>query len=361
MSSLGASQSPLFRLPRELRDIIWGYCLGHNYIHISYSSSRGKFTHSLCRSRISDYGAYDVQHQSWNTPVEGTTKLGPISFTRTKLPPGQYANVAREGQEPLSWRGGRLQYTSRHEICLSEDEGQPQLSLSLMRTSRVVYNETFSTLWGYNTFAFLQEPNEMQCSLDRFLGCCTKNQSNTLRHIAIYQRAIGPKSLFTEPNRFLNKDHPFYFCRLPKVTNELPSLSSFYMTGTALINPKQLSRFSSSGELKASSMDPVSFLRKQPHLRTVLAHVEDSVLLGQDSEWFITNLYGSAGDSLAKDLGNILDLMIMAGNLQPAPTQWDIRKEFNVKLQVDKDVLEWRKESFEWLMAAAAKIDMTQV
>ena len=189
----------LLTLPPELRNIVWDYCLGHNYIHIT-EWPKDSTTHSLCRSMISDLAAQDFCYNIPNASVSVKTSYRPnIIPTRRVVPPGQ-----RSSGSDLELFLKRFPPDSRyfeyfllHEPCLRHIpcgkhltyeqsfppdpsfQGQ-QLHLALMRTSKLIYEETFETLWTRNTFAF-----DFGAIFNRFIQRRTDEQRLALRHLVL--------------------------------------------------------------------------------------------------------------------------------------------------------------------------------
>ena len=135
------SDSPLLRLPREIRDQIWNLCLGNRTIHI-YRPDMRNVIHVLCQASISahehNYRHRPCQSMSWSCAVPDRTK------DSTRLPGSQF-------------------------------------QLSLMRVSRQCYRELFPVLWSSNLFAFSKN-----FTFTDFFDARTPVQMQSIRKLSLH-------------------------------------------------------------------------------------------------------------------------------------------------------------------------------
>ena len=149
-----ATESPLLRLPGELRDRIFRLVIGDQVIHLLRidkhvpfgQKNRPKcYTHGVCIAERSEDNAYQdfMEHGYQNRPP-------PFPF------------------EP-GYNGGHLPYFRCHDRCVSMcknqgnagQHGGSRISLGLLLTCQQAYVESFHLLWATNTFSF-EDPETLQ-------------------------------------------------------------------------------------------------------------------------------------------------------------------------------------------------------
>ncbi|KAK5128873.1 hypothetical protein LTR85_000206 [Meristemomyces frigidus] len=127
---LNATQSPLLRLPPELRNRIWYLALGGKTVHVyGYNDHRRqRVYHSICRASADD------------------PEVAAASMT-----------ALQEGMQDPAWL---LNYEDHDQECLHHSvpnwrAANSQLPLSLLRASRQVHQEAALIPYQHNTFAFV--------------------------------------------------------------------------------------------------------------------------------------------------------------------------------------------------------------
>ncbi|KAL8898770.1 MAG: hypothetical protein Q9207_006539 [Kuettlingeria erythrocarpa] len=127
--------SPLLKLPEELRIKIFRDVLGDQLIHVKYDKSityvkePPRISHSVCSADTTEHAAYRKS-----------------MYGSSKVPHGDDSNHYSESCE------------KRHSSCYStsrdEDQTGKKLSLSLLGVSRQTYEEAHDIFWATNTFSF---------------------------------------------------------------------------------------------------------------------------------------------------------------------------------------------------------------
>ncbi|OCK74084.1 hypothetical protein K432DRAFT_430232 [Lepidopterella palustris CBS 459.81] len=120
------AESPLLRIPRELRDMIWEFAFGGETIHIEKEGTDGnsglKRKYVLCETEKSFREVYDL------------TKAGPSS-----------ENAYQYAEEYV------LKEPYRHNGCKNSVRTVPKV----FRVCKQVYQESLFVLYGSNTFSFI--------------------------------------------------------------------------------------------------------------------------------------------------------------------------------------------------------------
>lgn len=334
------STTPLLQLPSDLRDKIWNYCLGQEYIHIK-AHGRNKLKHIVCSAAISDYDAHTRSCPLEKLPVHATTSSGRIALPPHVRPPGQYSLVnaiPREADSDYS-------YVNRHEKCHTEQTGQ-QLSLSFMRTCRVVYTETFEVLWGNNTFAF-----DRARYFNDFVETRTRPQRDRFRHLAL--KIDSECLLFYLVMVEMRHDS------VASAVEELPALTSVYLDlGALAFRKSTLKAFWRYGLLEGTKdgLDILDAIRSRPNLQTILVHV--GWVLKCENDWGGPREFHIGGRAFKRDLGHALDLRIMAPKLiQPnlrtgkvvEVGEGDSNLKARQKRKLEEKLASWKSKAIERL------------
>lgn len=205
-----ASTSPLFKLPREIRNIIFSYVIGHQFIHLVYRSAIPKFHHALCTAAMSEDEAY-------NEFVSGHSHISSID------PAGHHSISFRERHarcSPWSARDGLLPYDP-------SKINKPMLNLSILRACRQIYEEANVLLWTTNTFSF-----ERHATLQIFVGSLHWTQRKMITRVHI---DFAWDTCFPFVNALANPFHTFQII-LPQFTSffsfRLTRLSTVHVTFT---------------------------------------------------------------------------------------------------------------------------------
>ena len=337
----------LLTLPTELRAIIWDYCLGHNYVHITEWSKNSTTTHSLCRSMISDLAAHDFCYNIQNASVSVRTSHGPTTVsTRRVVPPGQRSSGSdlelflRRFSSDIK----HFEYRRLHEPCLRHvpygeyfqdlylpvepNSSGRQLHLALMRTSKFIYEETFETLWTRNTFAF-----DFGCIFNRFIERRTDKQRHSLRHLVLNTTGRFRKFLHCLDYEL---DMPTYSLAL----GHLSALKSVYLNIDYIIYGREMQRFMSDGTLLLNGrnldVNIIDMLRAQPNLHTITTHVSTVNLYVEGLGPEICFPYSNP--DIMIELGKAIDCMIVSRK-----GTYDERK---VNLEIEGGLLQKRGEQW---------------
>ena len=269
--------SRLLLLPREIRDQIWSYVLcgdgdGNNndeLVHIvnlapdSLDPREGSITHVLCRAPISDVLAQAMD------PYDAAYKNRPHwDAYRRRLPPGQshvdwlrapflheqglvrnrrYLHHVRQYvrewglhhrgcyKDAFEWTGG--DYRPEPQL---RPPPRRQLRLSVMRTCRTVYAETFAALWGGTCFAL---SSSSACD---FVAGRTRLQAESIRHVALRtDRWLTLAGRTWEAGRLQMADQRHLMpdsmlnVRLAEAFAALPNLESVYLAAGFVLTRKE--------------------------------------------------------------------------------------------------------------------------
>ncbi|OCL14808.1 hypothetical protein AOQ84DRAFT_230289 [Glonium stellatum] len=138
-----SNQSPLLRLPAEVRNQIYEYALSRELVHVDVQGkeSSREVCHWLCSAVISEQEAYDQSQ----VPLE----------------------IHHDDQIPL--------YSTRHERCVkptsrrgSLGRRQKVLHMELLRSCKQVYQETALLPYTHNTFSF-SSPDALTCFISTLI------------------------------------------------------------------------------------------------------------------------------------------------------------------------------------------------
>ncbi|KAL8765819.1 MAG: hypothetical protein Q9209_007223 [Squamulea sp. 1 TL-2023] len=135
-----ARNSPLLRLPPELRDRIWKDILGERRIYVEYNNNDDEL----------DFETDDIYHMGYQDSL--------------------WRNVVYEPNCP----------EDRNCQCVYDDAGETTLNLAILRTYRQTYIESNRILWTTNIFCFSNGT-----TLRRFMTTTTGNQKRLIRNLRL--------------------------------------------------------------------------------------------------------------------------------------------------------------------------------
>ncbi|MCJ1328922.1 hypothetical protein MMC10_005599 [Thelotrema lepadinum] len=344
------SATSLLNLPPEVRLQIWELCLGQNYIHVSeepegtikFGNDRpdSPITHRICRLGGSDFAVHDNFCTSTDSPIGILTRHGPKKVrTRRIIPPGQqFAEGPEQSKSPFWVSKGRYLYMSRHWSCLHPKDHDlvkfnhknKQIDLGLMRTCKLIYCETFETVWSHNTFAF-----EYGDVFSRFIEDRTNDQRQALRHLVLNLQ--GP-----------DKRHGTGLQFYPPAISKLSGIESVFIATHTLIPEQNDVNFFTIGATDTIGLDAafVNSLRAQPKLHTVLTNI--GFLSGKRTKKpnKVRPIY-YRDDGLQRDMGQAVDCKIMYKKNRPASEDVENDFELRAKLRIPKDVVDKRKDFWQ--------------
>ncbi|MCJ1356072.1 MAG: hypothetical protein MMC33_006066 [Icmadophila ericetorum] len=156
------SDSPLLRLPREIRDQIWNLCLGNRTIHI-YRPDMRNVIHVLCQASISEHETY----------ARARRQLNPQQGEDVRLIAHNYRHRPCQS---MSWSCAVPDRTKDSTRLPGS-----QFQLSLMRVSRQCYRELFPVLWSSNLFAFSKN-----FTFTDFFDARTPVQMQSIRKLSLH-------------------------------------------------------------------------------------------------------------------------------------------------------------------------------
>ena len=348
-------RATLLSLPAEVRAIIWEHCLGLRNVHIkrNYWHPSFKVKHTICRAEISDFASYE-DFDGPTDPTVGTStypSFRPVCTQRI-LPPGQPSlaewkesflnspcgsNCCRgQGVERCrthfqtrnEWR---KTYQARHSKCWSPES---RLSLSMMRTSRLVYTETFFTLWACNTFSF--SGYDLFVTFAPFIHGRTDAQRGMLRHLALN---IETPNEWTTINPLEKPFRPP--CTLDTVNSMLAGLHSMYLEAGVVLTEDVLGPFFCHGVLmKGINMPLLNVLRKGQNLRTFSIRLHPFFMQGGKKHPIY--LDGFDKHACLRDLNKALSCKVLAEQ------QMEDQGEGGLEVQLELSDKVLRERSEEW-------------
>lgn len=204
------TNSPLLKLPEEIRSYIWREVLGSRVIHIQRSGFKG-FMYEAClvegfdgpgRWASSPSSQPNPSHPT-GQPNPSTTTSQPNSQPNTSNPSSQpnpsnqtgQSNPSNQSNAAMPSDGtGTTQNNSamtdssweaRHPSCLglgklSYAYSRQYLTLEVLGVCHQVYSECFEELWGSNLFSFTDS-----ATFKSFLGILRLSQKRSLRNLQI--------------------------------------------------------------------------------------------------------------------------------------------------------------------------------
>ena len=374
--------SPLFRLPRELRDRIWEYVLAGHLLHVvSPSLKSKKAVHVVCRADISDVLANALGAARDNTDA---IDRGYWDRCRGRLPPGQgavdydiqdkrlrvhgyrhsycfadawalagpnndAANAWLSQNSPAKARGRAADRNASRRARLEGPARSVQVPLAVMRTCRAVYREAFERLWSGNSFAFAR-----RWTTYRFLSGRTHFQAEGIRHIAVRIEHI--MTLQSQLNAANPANRNIY-----DVTNTwvdalelLPNLVSVYLSAVYEVDLTQLEslwcRYAPlEGGKEAGQVAIIDHLAAKPALTAFWPNVEAIVVRPR--------AHGSSAaspmiriDGLKHDLEQWLRRRVLHGKAKNGRTylcECDDSAGSSCSVHFDDQQLEHRTNAFE--------------
>lgn len=195
-----ATQSPLMRLPAELRNQIWQAALGNRVIHLCHRARDHVFSEE-CEPNPDAEDTWDCnclsEKAGWKQGVCASqhTELEQFSFWRAST--NKKANA--EKANPESEQGVTYQDPCQNSclpklVDISEKHTTQleEVDLSILRASRQVYVEANKVLWETNTFAF-DNPHDFKL----FIG-----NRNTLQRQLLSKLRIDFYLFHTGPNQW---------------------------------------------------------------------------------------------------------------------------------------------------------------
>ncbi|KAL8951244.1 MAG: hypothetical protein Q9222_002772 [Ikaeria aurantiellina] len=172
-----ASNSPLLRLPTELRMRIWTEVLGERLVHLKYK----------CMDEEMDSRDHDINYifcfgrSPWRNLV--CEDDGPEDAPKRKYTPNPRYYCAIPGAKDL-WvyphHDCKLDHEDVGGSTSPEYRDYEALSLTILRVSRQMYTEANPILWTTNTFAF---PDSL--TLQRFMMTRTIHQKRLIRNLRL--------------------------------------------------------------------------------------------------------------------------------------------------------------------------------
>lgn len=120
-----AANSPLLRLPREVRDKIWRYAVGDRFIHVAMDKPL-KFRHEICYAPVTEQEAHHLFHDL------------------------EYEQQAQTRHTSDDMRV----FFNRHRDCYKQAVGPRHLHVEALQICRQVYVEMNPILWATNTWSF---------------------------------------------------------------------------------------------------------------------------------------------------------------------------------------------------------------
>ncbi|KAF2420513.1 hypothetical protein EJ08DRAFT_702451 [Tothia fuscella] len=155
--------SPLLKLPKEIRDVIYGYVLTDRMVHIGYDDKESyddkKLFHSLCRCKQSEEEVHRIFGESedqYSAPISfyrhKSCIFSPFEHRDGNFKP-RYIQIESRFAFDLLWS---FSYQRRLEIPDTSSEDllpTDTLTTGLLRTCRRVYYEAQPLVYA-NTFSF---------------------------------------------------------------------------------------------------------------------------------------------------------------------------------------------------------------
>jgi hypothetical protein len=174
-------ESPLLRLPLEIRELIWSMVLGERLLHLAYNSDisdvdsgegEGKPAYPwvaiFCLSKHSEHELYRLSQVQQGAAASIQIVAG--NETMKETPHWQAHSECEQAMSPWTpvpyWGNGRYRELSASEI-------KPQLQI--LRTCRPIYIEAARLLWCTNTFSF----NDAR-TFKEFMSCCNSAQTRLM-------------------------------------------------------------------------------------------------------------------------------------------------------------------------------------
>ena len=180
-----ALASPLLRLPAEIRNHIFRYVVGDQFIHLHRFASRNgkRFAHTICTATQSESSVYEEFKLGFeNTRKENSEEHPTIPFQSRHAHCKPWALTAH-ARTP--WRQQREEQHKRPSNGVAQVSNL-KLDLTLLRACQQTYAECDLLFWTTNTFSF-----EDACTLREFVDQMTTTQRKKLTTIHVEKQWRG--------------------------------------------------------------------------------------------------------------------------------------------------------------------------
>ena len=140
-----ASTSPLLKLPGEIREKIFSFVVGHQFIHLLYREKR--FSHTVCTATASEDEVYE---QFARIPSNDFAEYHSTRFGERHL----HCTFWKLKKSAVLFYGKQYDPLCLSGLMTAEEPRKPMLDLSILGSCRQIYEEANMLLWTSNTFSF---------------------------------------------------------------------------------------------------------------------------------------------------------------------------------------------------------------